>query len=188
MAKFVPERTLERIRDATDIVELISQYVALKRKGREFAGLCPFHDDKRPSLTVSPTKQLFKCFACGAGGGVFQFLMLYEKHSFPEAVRALAERARIPLPAASAARSSPVGSGFEAVARRNAAPSTESSTKIVPIATSKKGPRLRSPIAKTGLGTGAPTAARAAPTRSSARGRVSPKSELPDSPASKPPW
>jgi DNA primase len=79
-------------------VELVGQYIALKKRGREFLGLCPFHDDKRPSLNVSPGKQIFKCFSCGAGGGVFQFLMLYDKASFPEAVRSLAERANIPLP------------------------------------------------------------------------------------------
>jgi DNA primase len=92
------EQFVQQVAQATDIVDLIGQYVALKKSGREFVGLCPFHDDKRPSLTVSPTKQIFKCFACGAGGGVFQFLSLYEKLSFPEAVRTLAERANIPLP------------------------------------------------------------------------------------------
>ena len=80
------------------MVDLIGSYVALKKRGREFIALCPFHEDHRPSMNVSPIKQIFKCFACGAGGGVFQFLMLYEKLSFPEAVRELAERAGIPLP------------------------------------------------------------------------------------------
>jgi DNA primase len=97
LAKF-SQQFIEQVSGATDIVDLISQYVAIKRRGKEFAGLCPFHDDKRPSLTISPAKQIFKCFACGAGGGVFQFLMLYDKLTFPEAVRALAERARIPIP------------------------------------------------------------------------------------------
>ncbi|MCY2925312.1 MAG: DNA primase, partial [Planctomycetota bacterium] len=83
---------------ATDIVDLVGQYVALKKRGREYVGLCPFHNDKHPSMTVAPHKQFFKCFACGAGGGVFQFLMLHEKYEFPEAVRVLAERANIPLP------------------------------------------------------------------------------------------
>lgn len=101
MARFT-EQFVQQVLQATDIVELISQYVALKRKGREMVGLCPFHDDKRPSLNVSPSKQIFKCFACGAGGDAFKFLILYEKHSFPEAVRALAERAHIPLPAEAA--------------------------------------------------------------------------------------
>lgn len=98
-----PGHFVNQVAQATDVVDLIGQYVALKKRGKEFVGLCPFHDDKRPSLNVSPAKQIFKCFACGAGGGVFQFLMLYEKLSFPQAVRTLAERAHIPLPAEAAA-------------------------------------------------------------------------------------
>ncbi len=97
MARF-SEQFILQVQQATDIVELISQYVALKRRGKEFLGVCPFHDDKRPSMNVSPTKQIFKCFACGAGGAAFNFLMLYEKMTFPEAVRSLADRANIPLP------------------------------------------------------------------------------------------
>jgi len=93
-----PEYFVQQVAQATDIVDLVSQYVALKKRGREFLGLCPFHDDHKPSLNVSPTKQIFKCFSCGAGGGVFQFLILYEKLSFPEAVRSLAERANMPVP------------------------------------------------------------------------------------------
>ena len=92
------DQFIHQVAQATDIVDLVSQYVTLKHKGKEFVGLCPFHDDKKPSLNVSPAKQIFKCFACGAGGGVFQFLVLYDKLSFPEAVRALADRAGIPLP------------------------------------------------------------------------------------------
>jgi len=104
MARF-SEQFIQQVAQATDIVDLIGQYVALKKQsgGREFIGLCPFHDDKHPSMNVSPSKQIFKCFACGAGGGVFQFLVLYEKMAFPEAVRHLAERANIPLPQDSAA-------------------------------------------------------------------------------------
>ena len=89
---------INRVAQANDIVEVVGQFIALKKRGREFLGLCPFHDDHRPSLHVSPTKQIFKCFVCGAGGGVFQFLMQYQKLTFPEAVRQLAERAGIPLP------------------------------------------------------------------------------------------
>jgi len=92
------EQFIQQVAQATDIVDLVGRYVTLKKRGKEFVGLCPFHDDNRPSLNVSPAKQIFKCFACGAGGGVFQFLMRYEKQSFPEAVRALAEQANIPLP------------------------------------------------------------------------------------------
>ena len=97
MARF-PDHFIQQVAAATDIVDLVGQYVALKKRGKEFVGLCPFHDDSRPSLNVSPSKQIFKCFACGAGGGVFQFIEKYEKLSFPEAVRTLAQRANIPLP------------------------------------------------------------------------------------------
>jgi DNA primase len=92
------EQFVQQILDSVDIVELIGQYVALKPKGREHIGLCPFHDDKKPSMNVSPAKQIFKCFSCGAGGDAIKFLTLYEKYSFPEAVKLLAERASIPLP------------------------------------------------------------------------------------------
>ncbi|MBN1943328.1 MAG: DNA primase [Phycisphaerae bacterium] len=97
MARF-PEMFIQQVLQATDIVELVGQYVALKHKGREFVGLCPFHEDKNPSMYVSPGKQIYKCFACGAGGNAAQFLMGYEKLSFPEAIRRLAERVNIPLP------------------------------------------------------------------------------------------
>ncbi len=93
-----PEYFVQQVAQATDIVDLVGQYVALKKRGREFIALCPFHQDHAPSMYVSPAKQIFKCFACGAGGGVFQFLVLYEKIPFPEAVRQLAERANVPLP------------------------------------------------------------------------------------------
>lgn len=92
------EQFIQRVAQATDIVEVVGRFVALKKRGKEFVGLCPFHDDKHPSLNVSPVKQIFKCFACGAGGTVYQFLMQHEKLSFPEAVQTLAERANIPLP------------------------------------------------------------------------------------------
>ncbi|MDP6046835.1 MAG: DNA primase [Phycisphaerae bacterium] len=92
------EQFVQQVLDSVDIVELVGQYVALTRRGREFLGLCPFHDDKKPSMNVSPAKQIFKCFSCGAGGDALKFLTLYEKYSFPEAVRALAERSAIPLP------------------------------------------------------------------------------------------
>jgi len=103
------DQFIQQVAQATDIVELIGQYVALTKRGREYVGLCPFHDDHKPSMNVSPAKQIFKCFACGAGGGVFQFLILYEKLSFPEAVRTLAERAHIPLPREAAQPAAPRG-------------------------------------------------------------------------------
>ena len=109
MARF-SEQFIRQVAQATDIVELVSQYVALKKKGREFVGLCPFHEDSHPSMYVVPAKQIFHCFVCQTGGGVFQWMALYEKLSFPEAVRALAERANIPLPRESAPPVEPGGS------------------------------------------------------------------------------
>ncbi len=97
MARF-SERFVSQVQQATDIVDVVGQYVALKKRGKEFIGLCPFHEDHRPSMYVSPAKQIFKCFACGAGGSVFQFLMGLQKTAFPEVVRQLAERAGIPIP------------------------------------------------------------------------------------------
>jgi DNA primase len=97
MARF-SQQFIQQVLQATDIVDLIGRYVALKQKGREFAGLCPFHDDSRPSMFVSPSKQIYKCFACGAGGNALTFVTEYEKLPFPEAVRKLAEQANIPLP------------------------------------------------------------------------------------------
>ncbi|GAB4198136.1 MAG: hypothetical protein Kow00105_12110 [Phycisphaeraceae bacterium] len=89
----------DRVQQATDIVRLIGEQVALRPKGKEFVGLCPFHDDKNPSMQVSPVKQIYKCFSCGAGGDVFSFVMNYHKMSFPEAIRHLAERAGIQIEA-----------------------------------------------------------------------------------------
>ena len=86
-----------RVQQATDLVRLIGEQVALRPKGREFVGLCPFHDDKKPSMFVSPQKQIFKCFSCGAGGDVFSFTMDYHKMSFREALEHLAQRAGIEL-------------------------------------------------------------------------------------------
>jgi len=88
---------ITRIQQANDIVDVIAEHVALKRKGREMIGVCPFHDDHRPSMNVSPAKQIFKCFACGAGGDVFKFVQMQENLSFPQAVRRLAERAGIKI-------------------------------------------------------------------------------------------
>lgn len=88
----------DRIVSASDIVDIINQYVPLKRAGRTFKANCPFHQEKTPSFVVNPEKQIFRCFGCGAGGDVFSFLMKYENLSFPEAMRYLAERAHIELP------------------------------------------------------------------------------------------
>jgi len=94
----IPEQFIQQVLSATDIVEFIGQYVALKKKGKEFVGLCPFHQDNNPSMYVSPVKQMFKCFVCGAGGNSLRFLMDYEKVTFPDAVRALADRAGLAMP------------------------------------------------------------------------------------------
>ena len=88
-----------QVQQATDIVRLIGEQVSLRPKGKEFAGLCPFHDDKNPSMFVSPAKQIYKCFSCGAGGDVFTFVTQYHKMTFPEALSFLAERAGIRLEA-----------------------------------------------------------------------------------------
>ena len=82
----------ERVRDAADIVRVIGDHIALKPKGREYACVCPFHDDTSPSMYVSPQKQIFKCFACGAGGDVFSFVTRYHGMSFPEAISHLADQ------------------------------------------------------------------------------------------------
>ena len=71
--------TIERVQQALDIVDVISDYVKLIKKGREYVGICPFHDDHRPSMNVSPNKQIFKCFSCGMGGDVIKFVQMQEK-------------------------------------------------------------------------------------------------------------
>lgn len=98
MSTHFSEGLLDQIRDANDIVDVISEYVPLKKRGKNFLGLCPFHTEKQPSFTVTPDKQIFYCFGCGEGGNVISFLMKHEKLSFPEAVKFLAKRASISLP------------------------------------------------------------------------------------------
>lgn len=98
MAQFYPEDVIQEVSNSNDIVDVISEYVELKRKGSSLMGLCPFHREKTPSFSVSPDKQLFHCFGCGAGGTVINFIMRIENLDFIEAVRLLAERARIDLP------------------------------------------------------------------------------------------
>ncbi len=88
---------INQVQQANDIVDVIGEHVSLKRKGREMIGLCPFHDDHRPSLNVNPAKQIYKCFACGAGGGIFTFIQMRENLTFPQAVQRLADRAGIKL-------------------------------------------------------------------------------------------
>ncbi|WP_059102649.1 DNA primase [Shouchella shacheensis] len=94
----IPEDTLAEVRQATDIVDVISDYVQLKKQGGGYGGLCPFHGENTPSFSVSPKKQLYHCFGCGAGGNVFTFLQDLEGWSFVETVQTLASRAQIELP------------------------------------------------------------------------------------------
>jgi DNA primase len=97
MASF-PDRFVDEVRERSDIVDLVSQYVPLKAAGKNLKGLCPFHAEKTPSFNVSREKQIFHCFGCGQGGDAFQFLMLYERMTFPEAIAHLANRAGLSLP------------------------------------------------------------------------------------------
>jgi DNA primase len=88
----------ERVKQQADIVRVVGEYVRLKKTGKDFSGLCPFHQEKTPSFTVSPLKQIFYCFGCGKGGDVFNFVMDMEKSAFPEAVRTVAEKCGIAIP------------------------------------------------------------------------------------------
>ncbi|MDI9462111.1 MAG: DNA primase [Bacillota bacterium] len=105
MEGIFPGEFIDDLRSRFDIVSVISQYVQLKKRGRNYFGLCPFHDEKTPSFSVSQEKQIFHCFGCGEGGDVFTFLMKIEGLAFPDAVRELADRAGVPLPQKKSARS-----------------------------------------------------------------------------------
>ncbi len=100
MGKFDPD-ILEEIKDRIDIVQLVSRYVSLRRAGRNFKALCPFHNEKTPSFTVSPEKQFFHCFGCSASGDIFQFVMKMENLTFPEALEMLAQEAGVEIPPSS---------------------------------------------------------------------------------------
>src|SRR5437588_11946669 len=93
----IPSETIEQVAAANDIVEVIGTYFPLKRAGASFKALCPFHQEKTPSFTVSPQRQTFHCFGCGAGGSVFRFVMDYEHLDFAAAVKKLATRVGIPV-------------------------------------------------------------------------------------------
>ena len=93
----IPQHTIEQVAAANDIVEVIGSYFPLKRAGANFRALCPFHQEKTPSFHVSPTRQSFHCFGCGAGGSVFRFVMDYEHVDFPTSLRRLAARVGIPV-------------------------------------------------------------------------------------------
>ena len=98
-AGLIPEEIINQIRERVDIADVVANYVALSRTGQNLKGLCPFHSEKSPSFTVSPSRQIFHCFGCGAGGNVFTFVMKLEGTSFPDTVRELGQRAGITVPA-----------------------------------------------------------------------------------------
>ncbi len=89
--------TIEQVKQRADIVDVVSEYVVLRKQGKDFTGLCPFHEDRKPSFSVSPSKQFYYCFSCGAGGNVFKFLMELNKRSFAEVVLDLAKRYQVPI-------------------------------------------------------------------------------------------
>ena len=92
---YYPDELIEEVRSRNDIVDVISGYVRLQKKGSSYFGLCPFHNEKSPSFSVSREKQMYYCFGCGAGGNVYTFLMEYENFTFQEALKYLADRAGI---------------------------------------------------------------------------------------------
>ncbi|MBN2564829.1 MAG: DNA primase [Candidatus Eisenbacteria bacterium] len=98
MARRIPERIIEEIRAANDIVDVIAERIPVKRAGRNFRALCPFHDEKTPSFNINPERQIYHCFGCGVGGNAITFVMEYDKIGFVEAVQELAARAGIQLP------------------------------------------------------------------------------------------
>ncbi|WP_243386294.1 DNA primase [Bacillus kexueae] len=98
MGKRIPDEVVEQVQKSSDIVDVVGEYVQLKKQGRNYFGLCPFHGENTPSFSVSPEKQIYHCFGCGAGGNVFSFLMQLEGMTFTEAVARLAERSDISLP------------------------------------------------------------------------------------------
>ena len=102
MPRFFAEEKIAELKHAADIVSIVGEYVPLKRVGRSYKGLCPFHDDHNPSLTVNPERQLFKCWVCDAGGDVIRFVQLRERVEFPEAVELLAQKVGVDLGPAAA--------------------------------------------------------------------------------------
>lgn len=111
----IPEELIDSIRSQADIVDVVSDYVTLRRSGRNYMGLCPFHDEKTPSFSVNPERQIFHCFGCGKGGNVFSFLMEHENVTFVEAVHHIARRLHITIPDTHGEREA--GSEAESLAR-----------------------------------------------------------------------
>ena len=105
MGNYIPQELIETIREQSDLVEVIGEYLRLTKKGKDYVALCPFHQEKTPSFTVSREKQIFHCFGCGRGGNVFHFLMFMENLTFPEAIRLLSSRTGIAIPVSKGADS-----------------------------------------------------------------------------------
>src|ERR1017187_9964425 len=88
----ITPQTIEQIKNRIDIIDVVGEFVKLKKRGANYLGLCPFHNEKTPSFTVSPTKEIFKCFGCGRSGNTISFLMEHEKYSYVEALKWLANK------------------------------------------------------------------------------------------------
>ena len=95
---YYPDEIIEEVRIRNDIIGVIGSYINLKKSGNNYLGLCPFHNEKTPSFSVSQSKQMYHCFGCGVGGNVYTFIMEYENYTFVEALKYLAERAGVNLP------------------------------------------------------------------------------------------
>ncbi len=117
MEVYYNEDIVEEVRVRNDIVDIISGYVSLKKKGASYFGLCPFHNEKSPSFSVSRDKQMYYCFGCGAGGNVFTFIMEYENFTFPETLKMLAERAGMELPEAELSKEEKRASDYKTMLR-----------------------------------------------------------------------
>src|SRR5271165_1405735 len=116
----IPNDVINQVIERSDIVEIIGNYTALKKAGRNFKALCPFHNEKTPSFVVNPDKQIFHCFGCGVGGNVLGFLMRQEHLEFPEAVRFLANKAGIVVPEDQTETQSPSRQLREEILKANA--------------------------------------------------------------------
>src|SRR5690625_2556332 len=107
MSNKIPDSVINEVRRSHNIVDIVGEYVQLKKRGRNYFGLCPFHDEKTPSFSVTDDKQIFHCFGCGKGGNVITFLMEVENFSFIDALSYLAERSGIQLPSSAYEQSDP---------------------------------------------------------------------------------
>ncbi|MFB4164895.1 DNA primase [Alteribacillus sp. JSM 102045] len=114
MAQYIPDETVAEVRKSLDIVEIISEYIQLKKQSKHYMGLCPFHGEKTPSFSVSPDRQLYHCFGCGAGGNVITFVMEIEKIGFVEAIGKLASKTGIPIPESGYSKSEQARSSAQA--------------------------------------------------------------------------